>query len=208
MSLQVLEQGTAVVDPKAVAFDVDGVLADTMGLFLRIASEEYRIDRVSYEDITCYELRECLPIDPKIIDAIIGRLLDGTYAHPLQPIPGAARVIGRLAETTGQVVFVTARPYPGPIEDWIQNHLGLLRDRFELVTTGAFEAKAQALLEKGIRHFVDDRLETCFHLQECGIDPIVFRQPWNRKPHPFREVASWEEIQSLIAWPTSGGNGE
>lgn len=201
MDHHLLKQGASVIDPEAVAFDVDGVLADTMGLFLRIAFEQYRIDRVSYEDITCYELSECLPIDPKIIDAIIGMLLDGTYEHPLQPIPGAAQVIGRLAETTGQVVFVTARPYPGPIEDWIQNHLGLPRQRFELVTTGAFEAKAQALLEKEIRHFVDDRLETCFHLRECGVEPIVFRQPWNRKPHPFREVGSWEEIQSLIAWP-------
>ncbi len=202
------QQGTAVVDPGAVAFDVDGVLADTMGLFLRIASEEYRIDRISYEDITCYELSECLPIDPMIIDAIIGKLLDGTYEYPLLPISGAAQVIGRLAKTTGQVVFVTARPYPGPIEEWIQQHLELPRHRFELVTTGAFEAKAQTLLEKGIRHFVDDRLETCFHLWECGVEPIVFRQPWNRKPHPFREVGSWEEIQSLIAWPASWGNGE
>lgn len=191
------------IGPDSLAFDVDGVLADTMGLFLQIASEEYGIDRVSYHDITCYELSECLDIDPAVIDAIIGKILDGSYKVPLMPIPGASRVVKRLARTSDQVLFVTARPYPGPIRNWIESQMSLPVQCYELITTGSFEAKAQALRDRGICHFVDDRLETCYHLQEAGIEPIVFVQPWNRKEHPFREVASWQEIQSLIAWPTN-----
>lgn len=193
--------GTRMIHPDTLAFDVDGVLADTMGLFLAIASEEYRIDRVSYHDITCYELSDCLDIDPAIIDAIIGKILDGDYAAPLMPIAGASQVVNRLAQAADPVLFVTARPYPGPIRDWIETQMSLSNRCYELVTTGSFEAKAQALHERGICHFVDDRLETCYHLQEAGIEPIVFAQPWNRKRHPFREVASWQEIQALIAWP-------
>jgi hypothetical protein len=32
-----------------------------------------------------------------------------------------------------------------------------------------------------------------------GITPILFVQPWNRCPHPFREVSTWEEIGALMA---------
>ena len=32
-----------------------------------------------------------------------------------------------------------------------------------------------------------------------GIAPILFVQPWNRFPHPFREVATWEELTALMA---------
>jgi hypothetical protein len=45
---------------------------------------------------------------------------------------------------------------------------------------------------------VEDRLETCFPLQEAGITPVLFRQPWNRKSHPFMEVGTWKELESLI----------
>ena len=58
------------IDPAAVAFDVDGVIADTMALFIDIARDEYAINGIRYEDITCYMLEECLDIEPDIINAI------------------------------------------------------------------------------------------------------------------------------------------
>ena len=41
------------IDPAAVAFDVDGVIADTMALFIYIARDEYAIKGIRYEDMTC-----------------------------------------------------------------------------------------------------------------------------------------------------------
>jgi len=35
-------------------------------------------------------------------------------------------------------------------------------------------------------------------LSQAGITPIVFAQPWNRYPHPFREVSSWDELAMLM----------
>jgi hypothetical protein len=54
------------------------------------------------------------------------------------------------------------------------------------------------LLSKGVEWFVEDRLETCHQLADRGIAPIVFRQPWNRQDHPYREVGNWEELKALI----------
>jgi hypothetical protein len=50
------------IDPASVAFDFDGVVADTMSLFLNIASVEYNINGIGYDDITSYNLEECLSI--------------------------------------------------------------------------------------------------------------------------------------------------
>jgi len=66
------------------------------------------------------------------------------------------------------------------------------------VATGSFEGKADVLLNRNISYVVEDRLETCFSLEAAGITPVVFKQPWNRKRHPFMEVGTWNELESLI----------
>jgi len=186
------------IDPAAVAFDIDGVFADTMALFIDIARDEYNIDKIRYEDISCYRLEDCLDVDSFIIRDIITKILDGTYSAPLKTIAGAPEVLTRLGRGYGPILFVTARPYLGPINDWILNALPLDSKSIEIVTTGSFEGKADELLERGISYFVEDRLETCFTLKEAGIIPVLFKQPWNRDRHPFKEVGTWSELESLI----------
>lgn len=186
------------IDPAAVAFDIDGVVADTMTLFLEIARDEYKINSLRYEDITCYNLVDCLDMDPDIIDRIVIKLLDGNHGTRLRPLAGAPGFLARFAENFRPVVFVTARPYIGTLDDWLENVLGLNSSLWEMVTTGTHEGKIRVLLERGISYFVDDRLETCFALRDAGIVPILFKQPWNREPHPFMEVGSWVELDALI----------
>lgn len=189
------------IDPDSLAFDIDGVVADTMHLFLDIAREEFGVFHVRYEDITSYNLLECLDMEPPVIEAVAEKIMNGGYKPILKPISGAVSVLTRLGQNHGPVLFVTARPYPGPIADWLQTTLRIGSERYEIVTTGSFDAKAEILNERGIRFFIEDRLETCFQLAENGIVPIVFRQPWNREPHPFSEAGSWGELQSMIAFP-------
>jgi hypothetical protein len=194
------------IDPASIAFDFDGVFADTMTLFLDIARDEYQLDKIRYEDITCYNLQECLGIDRPVIEAIINKLLDGNYATPLKPIDGASQVLTRLGRNQierGQnpaVLFVTARPYAGPLSEWIPNFLPIDPSSVEVVTAGTFDSKAEILSKRGISYFVEDRLETCFLLKEAGITPILFKQPWNRESHPFIEVTNWKELETLIAF--------
>jgi hypothetical protein len=188
------------IDPSSLAFDIDGVFADTMTLFLDIAREEYNIDRVKYEDITSYTLEECIDMEPALIGTIIGKIMDGNHNVPLKPIAGAADVLTRLGRLYRPILFVTARTYAAPIYDWIQSVLPFDPSSIEVVATGSFEAKADVLLNKDIAYFVEDRLETCFPLQAAGVTPVLFKQPWNRKRHPFMEVGTWEELESLIEY--------
>ena len=187
------------IDPASVAFDIDGVVADTMTLFLEIARQEYNLNRITYADITCYHLADCLDIDPKTIDAVVTCILEGNHEAPLNPIAGAPDVLFQLGSHFGPILFVTARPHSGPLDDWIKQNLCLDSALIEIVATGSHEGKASILQQRQIQYFVEDRLETCFLLQEAGIQPILFQQPWNREPHAFFEVGSWYEIKKLLA---------
>jgi 5'(3')-deoxyribonucleotidase len=186
------------INPATVAFDFDGVIADTMSLFLDIARSEYSIEWIDYEDITCYSIADCVDIEPEIVLEISSKIVNGDYRHPLKIYEGASGVLSRLAGCHNPILFVTARPHPGPLGDWVRENVFLDSRQVEVVATGSFEDKAAVLVEKKITHFVEDRLETCVAIHESGIVPVLFKQPWNRQPHRFLEVGNWTELARLI----------
>jgi uncharacterized HAD superfamily protein len=186
------------VTPTDIAFDIDGVFANTMTLFLEIARKDYGINHIRYEDITTYFLEECLDIDPEIIRVIINRILEGEFEPELKPIDGSVEVLSEIAGAH-PLLFVTARPQLTTVKEWVHSTLPLRSSDIEVIATGTFEGKADVLNTRGIRYFVEDCLEVCHMLSETGITPILFSQPWNRSSnHPFREVSRWEEIRALV----------
>ena len=187
------------IDPWRIGFDIDGVVANTMQLFLDILFSEYGINHITLDHITGYDLKACLDVDPQIITAINHSINEGRYHGRLEPIEGAAKVIERLS-AYAPIRLVTARPHPGPIEPWLAEEFSLNGNPVKITATGGFENKADILKAEKIDFFVEDRLETCFLLQNHDITPILFAQPWNRRPHPFREVADWRQLESLIDW--------
>lgn len=188
------------IDPSTIAFDIDGVIADTMTLFLEIARQDYRVNGIRYEDMTCYSLEDCIDMDPALIGIILERIMDGDYSVPLQPFEGSGEVLARIAPYRSPLLFVTARPHAGPISAWMEALVPVRPETLQVVATGSFEAKAEVLLDSGIRFFVEDRMETCFQLKSAGIEPILYRQPWNRVKHPFVEVRGWRDLEALIAF--------
>lgn len=186
------------INPASLAFDIDGVVADTMALFLEIARDVFGINGIRYEDMICYNLAECIPMAPEQIEAVVARILDGNYSTALKPIDGADYILTRIERHHRPVLFVTARPRPGPIRKWLLELLSLESDAIDVMAVGAFENKVEVLLDRHITSFVEDRLETCYLLQDAGIEPILFKQPWNRQPHPFVEIGCWKELEGLI----------
>ena len=182
-----------------MAFDVDGVIADTFRVIVETARNDHDID-MEYEAITEYDFRQVVNIDEAVSDAIIRKILDDPVGMNIKPIQGAKAVLNRLLDV-GQVLFVTARADRKAILEWMYKVLGFSKsDAIRLEATGAPKDKLPVLLENGIRYFVEDRLETCYFLHERDITPIVFDQPWNRKPHPFQTVSGWKDIHDKIDW--------
>ncbi len=186
------------VTPADIAFDIDGVFANTMSLFLEIAHSDYGINHIRYEDITTYFLEECLDIDPEIIRVIINRILEGEFEPELKPMNGSVKVLSEIGETH-PLLFVTARPQLSIVKEWVHRMLPVRPSDIEVIATGTFEGKVDVLNARGVRYFVEDCLAVCHMLSEHGITPILFSQPWNRSSnHPFREVSSWAEIRALV----------
>jgi hypothetical protein len=185
------------IRPGQIAFDIDGVFANTMALFLEIARREYGINHIAYGDITRYWLEECLDIAPEVIQEIINRILEGDFDTELEPLEGAVEVLSQIAHRR-PLLFVTARPTRRPIRAWVEKMLPGSPSPIEVVATGTFEAKVDVLKARGLHYFVDDCLDICFMLDEQGITPVLYRQPWNRFSHPFREVGNWAEIRDLM----------
>lgn len=185
------------LNPHLIGFDIDGVVADTVEAFFRLAKERHGIDEFTAADITEFEVANCLPIAPAIIDEIFTCLLEDPIDADLKPMPGALAVLNTLAQMA-PVTFITARPLHKPIEDWLRHVLppATFR-RVRLIAMGDHDRKSAYLHKLGLRYFVDDRAETCVDLERQGFTPFVFAQPWNEGRHQLATVASWQEIEAL-----------
>jgi uncharacterized HAD superfamily protein len=184
------------IPPQAIGFDIDGVVADTMEAFIRIAREDYGYT-VRPEDITRFEVEECLDMPRDAIAGIFERLLADPLGADLRPMAGAVETITAMSRS-GPVTFITARPDTAPLSRWLAAHFGEETCRgFRLLSSGDHDNKAELIRACGLSFFVDDRARTCRMLAAEGITPIVFDQPWNRGRHRLPLVRHWGELRAL-----------
>jgi uncharacterized HAD superfamily protein len=184
------------IHPKEIGFDIDGVVADTMEAFIRIAWEEHDT-RVLPEEITEFQVENCLDMDDVLVEAIFERLLLDPLGNGLRLMGHAREVLTEFAEAA-PLTFITARPQREPIACWLEKELGSsVFAKVRLVATGEHDGKMKHIKDMGLNYFVDDRLKTCMAMPEHGINPIVYSQPWNRGRHGLPEVDSWPAIRAL-----------
>ena len=185
------------INPALIGFDIDGVVADTGGAFIRIAEEEYNINSITLDDITSFEIIDCLDVDPQIIEEIFNRLLDDPLTAGLLPMEDAIDVLHRFAEQA-PLTFVTARPHKKPIARWLKHFLQPATfEKIRLVAMGVHDNKTSYIKDLGLKYFVDDRLQTCMMLAREGITPLVYSQPWNNNGHDLPTVNNWRSIHAL-----------
>lgn len=185
------------INPALIGFDIDGVVADTGGAFIRIAGEEYGINSISLEDITSFDVAGCLDMDQEIIEEIFTRLLQDPLSAGLQPMEDAIAVLQKFAGEA-PLTFVTARPDEEPIARWLKHFLQPTTfEKMRLVAMGAHDNKPPYIKDLGLKYFVDDRLQTCMMLAREGITPLVYNQPWNKNGHDLPTVNNWQAINDL-----------
>lgn len=185
------------ISPALIGFDIDGVVADTVEAFFRLAKQLHGIDEFTAAHITEFDVVKCLPIAPEIIDAIFANLLEDPIEADMKPMPDAVSVLTTLSHYA-PLTFITARPLHQPIANWLQYILGESTfSRTRLIAMGDHDNKSTYLKELGLQYFIDDRAETCVSLKEQGFSPIVFNQPWNQGQHQLPCVTSWREIEAL-----------
>ena len=188
------------IRPSELAFDVDGVVADTMAVFVDLARERHGLTYLTKDHLRLYDLHQCLDVEREVIDELICLTLDDEHTLQIPPMAGAIEVLTELANH-GPLRFVTARIWPESIIEWLRNTLSqVAHDDIQVVATGAPEAKLEILHGLGVRYFVEDRLETCRLLARDGIHPLLFDQPWNRTTAAaeFVRIGSWSELREWV----------
>jgi len=192
--------GPGAIDAGEIAFDIDGVVADTMAVFVRLAGERYGLSELRKEHLTCYDLYRCVPAEREIVDELVCLTLDDEHTLQVPAMPGAPEVLGKLA-LCGPLRFVTARVWPESIVRWLRLNLPQAPpERIQVTATGDPRRKLEVLRDLRIRYFVEDRLETCHLLSRDGIRPLLFDQPWNRgEEHPYPRIGSWAHLARWLA---------
>lgn len=188
------------IDPSYVAFDIDGVVADTMDIFVRLAHERYGLTSMTKEDLSCYNLYECLDLAKEIIDDLVCLTLDDEHTLQIPPVPGAPEVLTELSRIA-PLRFVTARIWPESITQWLSQVLPAVPgEKIRVIASGAPEIKLGILNELGIRYFVEDRIETCRQLRDAGIQPFLFNQPWNRgqAADGLIRIENWMQLKEWL----------
>lgn len=186
------------IAPTDIAFDFDGVVADTFRLFVQMANLDHGLN-LAYENITEYDFLNAIDIDRTIAAQILETITEIPPDLDLRPNKGAAETLSRLASLS-PLLLITARPNGQPVHRWFEKTMPELVPALQIEATGDSTAKLPVLKARAVRFFVEDRLDTCHLIAEMGITPIVYEQPWNRRPHPFQVVNDWDDIARLIAW--------
>lgn len=186
------------IAPRDIAFDFDGVVADTFRLFVYLANQDHGLN-LDYEEITEYDFLNAIDIDRQLAERILNTITEIPQDLDLRPNKGAPETLERLS-LESPLLLITARPSGEPVERWFKKTMPNLVPALTIEATGESTAKLPVLKAKGVRYFVEDRLDTCHLIAKAGITPIVYEQPWNRKRHPFQVVQDWNDIARLIAW--------
>lgn len=187
----------AKIPPAEIGFDFDGVIADTVEAFIRLACEQYAHCDIRPEDITHFSVEQCLPMETEVVESIFLQILRDSVGTGLQPMPGAIEVLSELSRQA-TVTIITARPEAEPVHHWLQTVFPTpIYRRIRVIAMGDHNDKARHIRMSGLSTFIDDRAETCVELRRAGIHSIVYSQPWNRDRHTLPAVRNWEEIRAL-----------
>ncbi len=181
-----------------IGFDFDGVVADIGEAFIRMACLEHNYCSFGLEDITSFDVEQCLPIPKNIIEQIFTDILNDSLTTGLRPLNDAVDVLSDMTKT-GQVTIITARLFESPVHDWLDTFFPVeSKNKITLIAMGDHDNKVRYAQDHKLKFFVDDRLETCHQMNAADITPLVYRQPWNRNFGTIPSVSSWQEIRSLI----------
>lgn len=181
-----------------IGFDLDGVIADTGEAFLRLACEEYDYCSFRMQDITSFQVEDCLAIPADLVERIFHAILKDSLGTGLKPLPGAVNVLTDMADKA-PVTIITARPLEQPVIDWLDHFFSANTcKKINLVAMGDHNDKVRYIRDHNLEYFIDDRVETCLQLAEAKLSPILYSQPWNQNKQSLPRVNNWQEIDKLF----------
>lgn len=180
-----------------VGLDVDGVLADFQGGWVRTYNEWWGTQVDVAEAVRWDSLVELTHFEEEQgFFAWLARVPNFWYGLGL--IPGAAAGVMSLLDAGDEVVLITSRPDSARslTYDWVRNWWphgpgGLRRPMPDIHHT-----RNKSLIDCQV--YVDDSPEVIGSLRQQGRPIIRFEQPWNRRIKATSVVTGWAELVGLL----------
>jgi uncharacterized HAD superfamily protein len=189
---------TLTIQPTEIGFDLDGVIANTAEAFIRLACEQHNYCSFTLQDITNFEIHNCINIPSHLVERIFLDILMDSLSTGVMPMDGAIDVLGNLA-THAPITVITARHLEQPVIDWFDKFFPVTTCKaINLIAMGDHNDKLRYIKNHKLHYFVDDRAETCKLLAQEGITPLVYTHPWNLNRHELHSVSNWQEIEGLL----------
>lgn len=184
-----------------VLLDVDGVIADFSGLYLRLATIITGCP-YSVNEVTEWNIAKAIKLPEWAKEKLNGRLSIPGLAREIEALPGAVRAVKRIAEIA-DVYFVTAPLAVCPTwaadrEAWLVEHFGASLGGRVISTSHKGPIAGDVM--------IDDKPENLDDWVSAGHDgvPLLWDAPYNRKSRAGRRVGNWREAITVIETVRSG----
>lgn len=184
------------------AFDIDGVVCHTWKLMIEIFNEKgYNITE---DDMTCFNLEDCLNIPSSVIREVIEESLSRENMPRKEVEKEAIECLKLLHNLTGKAIpFITSRKNPENTIYYLKNYI--IKGQFPYnVRHGSWvdgktcgERKLEQIQEFGCVAMVEDAPETLKLLTEHSIIPILIDRPYNRYATWCLRFKEWQGVFNL-----------
>lgn len=179
-----------------VAFDIDGVIADTYDVIRIALKQEFGINFPKNEHRSFYF--DVPNASSKDVIRVIDKCMIEDF-NDVKPLGDSIYILKRVFLMTRKpLLFVTARPEAcreGTIS-WLKKYLGRFVD-FNVILTEN-KPKTRVLLDLNIELFVDDRYKTINELSNIIDMPLMLNSPWNEgRPTPQNTVRI-DDLEEVI----------
>lgn len=184
--------------------DVDGVLADLVGAWLKRYNNVYNTN-LRNEDITHYDISRFLVLDQAPLRFLVEP--PDIYTE-VDPIPYSLEAIRTLKKHADEVLYVTTPNADlDTMGEFEQKAYWLYKSGFEPSVSAAKERLCMVANRSYLRGdmLIDDRPRNIKHW--LSFNPfgfaVLFDQPWNHNfsaSNSFFRLQGWQHIEELVEW--------
>lgn len=188
-----------------IAIDLDEVLGDFVGAFLRWHNHRFKT-RWQKEDIVRYHVEEIMDIPQEEAHERIHLFFEEELGN-IPPMKGAEDAV-RILSQRHELYVVSARHnyLRLPTEQWLERHFPKMFRGLHLVEDGlqngeAEKTKGEICRELNCDLLIDDGSHHVESLLTAGLKVIIFSHPWNiyhRFPPKVQRAENWQEVLGVI----------
>lgn len=179
-----------------VAFDLDGVVADSLQAYLDYFDEKFGI-RLPKSKVTKWRLDKVSGLN---MQKILGTF-EVVFGDPnrVAPIPGSIECLEKYYKTVGKVPIISHRFGKNGVKGarrWLNKHL---KNKYTLIISDP-EKKIEIMKKKKYFGLVEDNPTTALKVAEAGFLSIIFHAPYNQSvKHPnIIRVYNWSGLEMLL----------